>query len=96
MVTLFEPRFATYANRPVESNVSATGLVPAGAVEVGVRVPLAASMAKTEMLFAIAFVTYRNRPWESTVRKAGPSPLDTEGVSGVRAPEVGSTENPVT
>ena len=86
IVMLSEPRFATYANSPEASNVSATGLVPAGAVEADVRAPVATSIASTEMLPSIAFVTYANRPCGSTAIEVGPSPLLTGGVSGVKPP----------
>ena len=56
-VMLFEPRFATYANRPEVSILNAMGLMPANAVELRVRVPLAVSTAKTEILSSRAFVT---------------------------------------
>jgi hypothetical protein len=56
VVTLFEPKFATYAKPPEGSRVSATGLAPADAVEAGVRAPVAASMAKTETLAAAELV----------------------------------------
>ena len=91
-VRLSEPRFATYANRPEGSRVSATGFVPADTVEAGIRAPLAASMAKTDTLPAVVLATYANRPYESTTTEDGPSALVTRGVSGVKAPVAVSME----